>query len=313
MKESGGKILVIRGGAIGDFILTLPVLTALKKQFESATIDLLGYPHIAGLALLGGLATSVRPIEAGPLAGFFAKNGNLAHDWRRFFVQYNVIISYLYDPDRIFEENIRKCIPERSLYIAGPHKPNLLQKEHATHTYLKPLEKLAVYSPDPTPRIFFEPQDKFQLPHRVWLAVHPGSGSEKKNWPENNWNDLLLELCKFESINFLIVGGEAEGDRLDHLTAVLPHERFKLLRSQPLPEVAQWLRSCTAFVGHDSGVSHLAAAVGLPSIILWPDTPEHIWHPMGDSVKVLRNPSGINALPRERVRETVIDMLLELV
>jgi heptosyltransferase-2 len=58
------KILVIRGGAIGDFILTLPVLSALRQQFPNAKLEVLGYPHIAQLAVTGGLADAVRSIEA---------------------------------------------------------------------------------------------------------------------------------------------------------------------------------------------------------------------------------------------------------
>ena len=54
-----GRILVIRGGAIGDFILTLPVLAALRAQFPQARLVVLGYPHIASLALAGELADEV--------------------------------------------------------------------------------------------------------------------------------------------------------------------------------------------------------------------------------------------------------------
>ena len=63
-----GKILVIRGGAIGDFILTLPVLAALRQQFPTAQIEVLGYPHIVSLAVTGGLAHCARSIEAQALA-----------------------------------------------------------------------------------------------------------------------------------------------------------------------------------------------------------------------------------------------------
>jgi len=66
------RILVIRGGAIGDFILTLPVLTALGERFPGAAIEVLGYPRIATLALLGGLAKAVHAIESPGLAAFFS-------------------------------------------------------------------------------------------------------------------------------------------------------------------------------------------------------------------------------------------------
>ena len=64
-----GKILVIRGGAIGDFILTLPVMNALRTQFPEASLEVLGYEHIAVLAREGGVVDAVRSIEAAGMAG----------------------------------------------------------------------------------------------------------------------------------------------------------------------------------------------------------------------------------------------------
>ena len=75
-----GNILVIRGGAIGDFILTLPAVSALRRQFPEARLEILGYPHIAQLAVAGGLADRAQSIEAQALAGFFARGGELDAD-----------------------------------------------------------------------------------------------------------------------------------------------------------------------------------------------------------------------------------------
>src|SRR5882724_4369100 len=101
LKPFQGKILVIRGGAIGDFILTLPAIAALRQQFPAAHLEVLGYPHIAQLALAGNLVNQVRSIEAGRLAGFFARGGALAEELGAYFSDFNIILSYLYDPDGI--------------------------------------------------------------------------------------------------------------------------------------------------------------------------------------------------------------------
>ena len=80
-----GKILVIRGGAIGDFVLTLPAIAALRRQFPEAHLEVLGYPHIIQLALAGGLVNRIQSIEARALAGFFARGGELAEDLADYF------------------------------------------------------------------------------------------------------------------------------------------------------------------------------------------------------------------------------------
>jgi len=148
---SKGKILVIRGGAIGDFILTLPAITALRKQFPEAQLEVLGYPHIVQLAQAGGLVDRVQPIEARALAGFFARNGELAEHLRDYFSRFNVIVSYLYDPDEIFKTNVARC--GSGQFILGPHRPEESERIHATQVYLKPLERLAIFESDTVPRI----------------------------------------------------------------------------------------------------------------------------------------------------------------
>src|SRR4029079_16057397 len=114
------RILVIRGGAIGDFILTLPALKALGDAHPHARIEILGYKHIAALAENRFYAQAVRSIEYGPLSSFFARNSELPAELANYFASFDLIISYLYDPDQIFETNLRRCGAEN--LICGPPK-----------------------------------------------------------------------------------------------------------------------------------------------------------------------------------------------
>jgi len=102
-------------------------------------------------------------------------------------------------------------------------------------------------------------------------------------------------------LDLLFVGGEAEGGRLQRLAAAVPPERRRVARSLPLPELARRLQLCVAFVGHDSGISHLAAALGLPSLVLWGDALEEIWRPQGERVVILRELTGVGAISVEKV------------
>jgi heptosyltransferase III len=292
---SKGKILVIRGGAIGDFILTLPALAALRQQFPQAHLEVLGYPHIAQLALAGGLVDRVQPIEARALALFFARDGALAEHWRDYFSEFDIVVSYLYDPDEIFQSNVRRCL--HGQFIQGPHRPDEANRTHATRVFLKPLERLAIFEADPVPRLAIPAS---RVTPQV-LALHPGSGSERKNWPEAKWAELIARLVAETELKLLLVGGEAEGERLQRLAAALPPERMTLARSLSLTELATQLKSCAAFVGHDSGITHLAAALGLPAIVLWADTVEEVWRPQGERLALVREVAGIGNVSVERV------------
>ncbi|MDB6122254.1 MAG: hypothetical protein JWQ71_1247 [Pedosphaera sp.] len=272
----------------------MPALAALRQQFPQARLEVLGYPHIAQLALAGGLAADVRSIEAGALASFFARGGELSKDLMDYFSDFDLIISYLYDPDKIFETNVARCT--KAQFIAGPHRPNESGGLHATEVFLKPLERLAIFDADTVPRLTVAKAFETNLHAGKWLALHPGSGSENKNWPESNWAGLLNYLVQSTSFQLLLIGGEAERDRLERLAKPLPQSRLKLMQSAPLPELARWMAACNSFVGHDSGISHLAAAVGLPSLILWGDTVEAVWRPRSQRLTVLRDSKGLKEL-----------------
>jgi hypothetical protein len=292
---SQSRILVIRGGAIGDFILTLPVLAALRERFPQAQVAMLGASHIAPLALAGGLADEVRSLEARGLAGFFVTKGDLPSQWVDYFARFELIISYLYDPGLVFASNVARCSPAR--FIAGPHRPMAGQKLHASDTFLEPLQRLGISSADPVPRLSLKSS---YVPGK-WLAVHPGSGSERKNWPESNWAELLRRLAPDTDWHLLLVGGEAEQRRVEPLAQLWPAPRLEVAQGLPLVELAQRLARCRAFVGHDSGITHLAAALGLPGLALWGETDQAIWRPRSDILVVLRNPGGLAALPVEQV------------
>ena len=298
MSAGQGKILVIRGGAIGDFILTLPAIAALRRQFPAAQIEVLGYPHIAQLAFAGGLVDRVQPIEARGLAGFFARGGELTPDLADYFSGFDVILSYLYDPDAIFQTNVASCA--RGQFIAAPHRPGENELVHSTKVYLKPLERLAIFDADPVPRLTLAARSS---PLAPLLALHPGSGSESKNWPEAKWSELIARLVGETEVNLLLVGGEAEGKRLQRLADKLPSTRWEMARSLPLEDLAVRLQSSVGFVGHDSGISHLAAALGLSCVVLWANTIEEIWRPQGRHVTVLRDNKGLHALSVQRVVE----------
>ena len=300
-----GKILVIRGGAIGDFILTLPAIAALRRQFPDACLEVLGYPHIIQLAVAGGLVDRAHSIDARPMAAFFARNGPLAEDWVDYFSEFDLIVSYLYDPDEIFRTNVRRCT--QAQFLAGPHRAEEESELHAAQVYLRPLERLAVFDADPVPRLSLD----FRPGTQGQLALHPGSGTERKNWPEASWADLVQHLMHTTRYNLLLVGGEAEGQRLQRLAAALPPTRTRVAQSLPLTELAGLLQGCSAFIGHDSGISHLAAALGLPGLLLWGESSEKVWRPPSEKMTILRHPGGLAKLTVAAVVERLGTLKVE--
>jgi ADP-heptose:LPS heptosyltransferase len=79
----------------------------------------------------------------------------------------------------------------------------------------------------------------------------------------------------------------------------------------PLTDLAPRLASCAAFVGHDSGIAHLAAAVGLSGLVLWGETPPAVWRPRSERMTILMEPKGLAYLPVDRVGEEIDALLTE--
>ena len=300
---SRGRILVIRGGAIGDFILTLPALAALRQQFPQTHLALLGYPRVTALAELAGSVNETRSIEARALAGFFARRGELDAALGEWFGGFNIIVSYLYDPDSIFQENVARV--SKAQFIPGPHRPDEAQNLHATEVFLKPLERLAIFGADPEPRLpLNSPPSTLNT-----LALHPGSGGASKNWPEARWFELLRRIADETNWRVLLVGGEAEDGRVQRLASAVTTDRLRVAFNEPLPELARQLAGCTAFAGHDSGITHLAAASGLRGIALWGGTNAGIWRPRSGRFALLRSESGLEKLKTNAVFAAVTRLM----
>jgi ADP-heptose:LPS heptosyltransferase len=306
MNRAGNRILVIRGGAIGDFILTLPVLSALRTHFPQSQLHLVAYPRVAELARAAGLADEVRSIEARALSTFFAPHASLDEELCRYFESFAAVVSYLYDFNEVFQKNFKRC--SRAQFIQGPHRPDETQAIHATEVFLKPLERLAIFASDPTPKLTLQ-NGSSKIESAPRLALHPGSGSEKKNWPEINWAALLTKLLEVGHLNLLLIGGEAEGGRIDRLRSLAPADRCQVARNLPLPDLARAMISCCGFIGHDSGITHLAGALGLPGLALWGDSNEKIWRPRSDKIKIIRDDRGLARLAVERVTEEIAQLV----
>ena len=290
-----GRILVIRGGALGDFILTLPAIRLLRENFPSCPLEILGYRHIAVLAEGRYYANSTRSIEYGPLAGFFHPHAALDSALCEYFAGFQQIISYIYDPDGLFKSGLRRA-GVKNLISASP---KISEIEHAACQLARPLEQLAMWLDDPAAHIFHSAQDLFEAQAvlsgrpKPCVAIHPGSGGEKKNWPLPRWLEVQRKMLDDTRVgHLLIIGGESDSRQLSRMKLTEPAERQTILESLPLPVLGAVLSQCAFFVGHDSGISHLAAAAGIPCLLLFGPTNPDVWAPANDAVVVHQSPDG---------------------
>ena len=270
--------------------MTLPAVGALRERWPEARIEVLGYPHIAELALSRPYADAIRSIEASALAGFFIPGGVLAPEWMEYMGSFHLVVSYLYDPDGIFAANVKRCGVKQ--FVPGSPQPTDCP---AAQHYCRPLESLAIYVTEPQPRVLPDAAGGMVAerllagrPRERLAVIHPGSGGEKKNWDTGKFGRLGRWLVDECGAQLLVVKGEADEVPVRRLMQHLAPGEFSLLQGLKLKELAAVLRYARVFVGNDSGITHLAAAVGTRTVALFGPHSPGIWEPRGSQVRVVR-------------------------
>jgi heptosyltransferase-3 len=275
-------------------VLTLPTIRALRIAFPQSYIEVLGYTHIVRLGLNPLHANAARSIESATVAPFFARNAALPADLSDHFAGFDLIISYLFDPDGIFAANLARAGAPRVV-----HGPAILStSEHAVVQLSEPLRELEIPVTD------FAPNIPVARANTDRVALHPGSGSSRKNWPVHCWMQLAEQ---FGDTRLLIVGGEADREQIDALRNGLGPGRVGFAENLPLPQLAETLGTCDLFLGQDSGISHIAAAAGTRCVLLFGPTDPRIWAPLNTNVHVVRAPN--DDLTQLEVSEVVQELM----
>jgi heptosyltransferase-2 len=164
---------------------------------------------------------------------------------------------------------------------------------HASRWLARPLEALGLEPPAdlapvlPTPAEANVARDLLARLPEGFLAIHPGSGSPRKNWPAERFAAVLDSRARPRP--WLLVEGPADGAAAAPLAQ---RPGAVLARGLGVRALGAVLAQSGLFIGHDSGVSHLAAAWHAPTLALFGPTDPAIWAPVGPRVRVLRAPRG---------------------
>ena len=296
------RVLVLRGGAIGDMMLTVPALAAIRRHWPAARIELAARSPAAALAKEGGLVDDVLSLESGEVSRLFV--GRIEPDPERAarFAGIEVAVNYLHDPDGRVSRHLAAA-GVRGVMAGSP----IVTEGHAVDHFLRvlgangvPVEYGAAPRLEvPAPRVACGREWARALGGAA-IVLHPGSGSARKNWPLGHFVSLARRLREKTSFRPVFCTGEADA-ALAREVAEGP-EGFVLMSDVALPELAGRLVAAAAFVGNDGGITHLAAAAGAPVVALFGPTDPDTWGPRGDHVtRVVAAERSVEGLRRIRV------------
>ena len=283
-------ILVIRTGAIGDTIAMSVVYQALRRYYPHAYIEALGSAERLQLINMPPLINKITSMDFSDFSTLFMEDVQLPPHLIAYFQSFNVILCYSFDPKNIVTKNLCKIRAHQvSRFDPFPPKDANI---HITTYLLRTLEVLGIYAEQLFPEIAI-PELEHHVSHspELRIAIHPGSGSPEKNWDATNFAEVGIRAARVYHAKILLIAGPAEAESAQIITNKLSQNSLILLQNLPLSAVAGELRKCQLYVGNDSGISHLAAAVGVPTIAIFGPSNPHVWRPIGKQVVVLQGDS----------------------
>lgn len=255
------RLLVVHTGGVGDFICTFPTLSALAQSYM---IDLAGIPERVNLARAAGLTQAVHDLER---TGFSSVFSDPDARLREFVRPFDEALVWMADDDGLIARNLQRAgLPSVRCF---PGIPPQDWGGHAAHWYGS-CAGMSISLPCTAsfPR----------TPSGPDVVIQPGSGSRNKNWPLDHF-DAVGAWLKAQGLQVHWCVGPAEEN--------LP-PRSPMLPAMPLVDLAGLLAGAKLFVGNDSGISHLAALSGCPTLALFGPTDPGVWAPAGPRVRVLQ-------------------------
>jgi hypothetical protein len=295
------EILVLHPGALGDIILSMPALSLLRKWTGQCTITL-----AANLDYLGVVPTpcadKCRSISTLPLQRLYDSQHPPESDVR-FWNSFHRIISWTGFSSDLFKRNLRAIHPN---VLVAPWKPARGEGRHVSRIFCDSLSPWVPGEESLSPVEIVPSCADQELADR-WLAekefppgaapvaLSPGSAGAGKRWSLENYAILGRRRLQERAGLILIIEGPAESGLGWELKRSIGASDALVAENLPLNLLLALLSRCIAYVGNDSGISHLAAAVGIPCAVVFGPTRPEQWRPLGAHVKVIRDVSGCGA------------------
>jgi ADP-heptose:LPS heptosyltransferase len=304
------SFLVIHQGALGDLILALPALETLRKAFPEAKPVIMGYPRILELVEKRFYAEEILSIDQRGMATFFVREGSLDSSLSQLFKTFDLIVAFGRNGEGTVVGNLRRVCQGQILPIRS--FPPWDEKVHLTDHLLKQFVQQGFPASEPNPKLHLKESDR-EWARNFWrnkgvameerskvIVLHPGSGSKKKVWPLDRFFTLARTLQHHLDTKILIVLGPAEGMETQKAFGGMEASSFIIGRGLTLLQLASIMEGCWFFVGNDSGISHMAAALGLPTMVIFGPTDHRVWSPRGEKVVVIRKEVYCFPCPQER-------------
>lgn len=285
------RITLVHSGALGDTILLLELARGLKERFPFCHLTLVMRPAFGQLLVMRGYADAWASADDPAHSRWF---GPMEAEKGPAWAECDLLISAVSNGRDAWADHARAAMAAREpcggaavfdapcrLFFFEP-RPPAGDPRHVTQYHRDQLAEQGLLLPKPAPAArLVNPAGR--------ILLHPGSGGEAKCWPREAYLHLAAELVRNGVVPTFVLG-EAEAERWGSRAIVELEETYPTLFHMGLFELSEKMRRARLYLGNDSGVTHLAAALGLPTIALFGPSDERQWAPVGPRVNLLLAP-----------------------
>lgn len=296
------RIVTIRSGLIGDTLVTFPILKVLREKYKGSNFAFVSHPVVLPLAQAWGLADEVYDMSQYPWVELYQDEGITSANWRNLLQRTDLAISLMRNGSEPLKRNLLEAGAKEAI-VAHEYRGSIPLK-HAAE-YLAHSIGLQDFSADHIPPI--TSSDKVFRPFNPPVIIHPGSSEQLRRWSAESFASVINQLLRLRQPVLLLAGPldvEQLRDVRRHMIASPQPGLFTILRNAPILEVVQNIQQCKCYLGNDTGMTHLAALLGVPTIVLTHLSALVHMRPLGPAVEILAV-EHLERLSVKKVFETV--------
>jgi ADP-heptose:LPS heptosyltransferase len=285
-------LVILHPGGLGDLLLAVPAMHGLRERFPDCQLLLCGQGQAAEFLVECGLADrwlSVQSTACTALFGGAVPDDTILKDW---LSRCDLAVGWTRDDAGSLSETLKDC-GAAAVLVQSPFASTLSSVHQAERfaeivdVQTNSLSMTSLSTPEALRAQAEMHLEAYGLsPRRPLALIHPGSGSRHK-CVKPEILPPVLEGLEAEGFEPLLLQGPADEVVIERLLLHLPR-RLTILRGLPVRLLAGLLSQVELYLGHDSGVTHLAALLGTPTVALFGPTEPMRWAPRGPTVMVIR-------------------------
>lgn len=324
------NILVIHFGQLGDVVLGLPALRAIRQRFPNARITIAAGKPANEVVAMSGCADEIFAVDRVSL-----RDGNKLISIGRIikFVQRvrQAKFDFVIDLHSLSETNLLGFLSGaphrlysrrhgRSLdYLANfkPRPPAEEESSHVTDRYLDVLKPLDIQNASRVPTIKTNPAGDFAVDAllkkekaqsgELLAGLFPGAGHVSRKWPLERYAELADHLMRNDRVRVVVFAGPEEREQVPHMRTIFPPNTIFLDRLT-IPQLVSAEARLTVLISNDTGPAHLAAAVGAPVVVILDVPTPGSFVPHGNQHRLILG-ADISRIPVDEVYQAAHELL----